>query len=296
MAPRKTNKAKKPTETMQQRQRRLLQEQRAAKAQAKPTPAKPKATTAKPKPAAKPPVKDGRQPRALTNTKSATMRQIRAKAVQARRQAQGRSTVASRQQGISPESSRGQRIKQMARSQRVIGDSGQVRAAQKQGQQIRKAAESKRGAKQAMQRMSRKLSTAARVGRDAGRLKSLANPLTAAVAGTAALAKYGVSKGEVKRTKGAMQGKQTNLPGGTSTAKQQRASRAKAAEAGSTSKFKGARDVAMKKASAIKGSPVVGPKKSTASSFDAAFAKARSSGAKTFTWRGKKYTTKKKGE
>ena len=31
-----------------------------------------------------------------------------------------------------------------------------------------------------------------------------------------------------------------------------------------------------------------------AANFDAAFAKARKAGKKTFTWRGKKYTTKKK--
>jgi hypothetical protein len=65
---------------------------------------------------------------------------------------------------------------------------------------------------------------------------------------------------------------------------------AQAAAKGSTSKFKGARDAAMKKASAIKGSPVVGPAKS----FDATFAAARKDGKKTFTWKGKKYTTEMK--
>jgi hypothetical protein len=72
--------------------------------------------------------------------------------------------------------------------------------------------------------------------------------------------------------------------------------RAQAAAKGSSSRFKGARDAAMKKASAIKGSPVVGPKKSAAKSFDSAFAAARKSGKSTFTWRGKKYNTKIKGE
>jgi len=48
--------------------------------------------------------------------------------------------------------------------------------------------------------------------------------------------------------------------------------------------------VAMKKASAIKGSPVVGPPKS----FDATFAAAQKDGKKTFTWKGKKYTTEMK--
>jgi hypothetical protein len=55
----------------------------------------------------------------------------------------------------------------------------------------------------------------------------------------------------------------------------------------------------MKKASAIKGSPVVGSRKassggSAASSFDSSFAAARKAGKSTFTWRGKKYTTKMK--
>jgi hypothetical protein len=72
--------------------------------------------------------------------------------------------------------------------------------------------------------------------------------------------------------------------------------RAQAAAKGSTSRFKGARDAAVKKASAIKGSPVVGPRKSGASSFDSSFAAARKAGKSTFTWRGKKYNTKLKGE
>ena len=63
-----------------------------------------------------------------------------------------------------------------------------------------------------------------------------------------------------------------------------------AAAKGSSSSFKGARDTAMKKASAIKGSPVVGPRKS----FDSTFAAARKAGKKEFTWKGQKYTTKMK--
>jgi hypothetical protein len=57
----------------------------------------------------------------------------------------------------------------------------------------------------------------------------------------------------------------------------------------------------VKKASAIKGSPVVGPRKASsggsgASSFDSSFAAARKAGKSTFTWRGKKYNTKLRGE
>jgi hypothetical protein len=104
-----------------------------------------------PKPAAKPAAKvNGQQPRAITNGRSATMRQIRAKSIQAQRQAQGKSTAASRNPGITPDSARGQRISAGAKGQRVIGDSGQVRAAQTKGAQIKAQAQAKRGAKAAI--------------------------------------------------------------------------------------------------------------------------------------------------
>lgn len=60
------------------------------------------------------------------------------------------------------------------------------------------------------------------------------------------------------------------------------------------SRFANARDLAFKKASAIKGSPVVGPRKSTAGQFDSAFAAARKAGKKEFTFKGKRYTTEMK--
>lgn len=59
-------------------------------------------------------------------------------------------------------------------------------------------------------------------------------------------------------------------------------------------KFQNARSEAFKKAKAIKGSPVVGPRKSAAGQFDSAFAAARKAGKKEFTWRGKRYNTKVK--
>ena len=62
------------------------------------------------------------------------------------------------------------------------------------------------------------------------------------------------------------------------------------------SRFENARNTAFKKASAIKGSPVVGPRgagsSSGAAKFDSAFAAARKAGKSTFTFKGKKYTTK----
>jgi len=74
--------------------------------------------------------------------------------------------------------------------------------------------------------------------------------------------------------------------------------------AAGTSRFAGARDKAMAKAKAIKGSPVLGPKKvgsgggggggklgAIAQAFDKSFASARKAGKATFMFRGKKYTT-----
>jgi len=57
-------------------------------------------------------------------------------------------------------------------------------------------------------------------------------------------------------------------------------------------KFANARDLAFAKAKGIKGSPVLGGKKSVAASFDSAFAAARKAGKATFTHKGKKYNTK----
>jgi len=71
--------------------------------------------------------------------------------------------------------------------------------------------------------------------------------------------------------------------------------------AASTSRFAGARDKAMAKAKAIKGSPVLGPKKvgsgggklgTIAQAFDKSFAAARKAGKSGFTFKGKKYNTK----
>ena len=59
-------------------------------------------------------------------------------------------------------------------------------------------------------------------------------------------------------------------------------------------KFANARDLAFAKAKGIKGSPVLGGKKSVAASFDSAFAAARKAGKSGFTFKGKKYTTKMK--
>jgi hypothetical protein len=154
------------------------------------------------------------------------------------------------------------------------------------------------------------LRNAARAGGKAGLAKTLAGKaaVPAALAAQLADVKSGFdklanhpflnkNKGQQKTTTSP-----TNLRGGKSTASQNRQLKEQAASKGSTSKFKGARDAAMKKASAIKGSPVVGPRKSSSGSgsasaakqFDSAFAAARKAGKSTFTWKGKKYNTKTK--
>jgi hypothetical protein len=286
---------KKKGPSMRTQQQRKLQMQKIAKGG--PQLSGTKGMTAKapntPKAAPAGPSKpDGRQPRAITNGKSPAMRQIRAKAVQARRQAQGKSTVASRNTTVTPTNARGERIRSMAKAQRTIGDSGQVRAAAQRGQEIRKAAQAARGAKQAMGRMGSTLA----------RARLTRGPVSAAVgvAADATLSPLATKAGQAlgRALKPAARKLDDALPG-VNSKDEGRRRRAQAAAKGSTSSFKGAREAAVKKASAIKGSPVVGPRKASsggASSFDSSFAAARKAGKSTFTWRGKKYNTKLKGQ
>lgn len=194
---------------------------------------------------------NGRQPRAITNGNSPAMKQIRAKAVQARRQAQGKSTVASRNQSVTPTNARGQRIRQMANSQRVIGDSGQVRAAQTQGARNVAQAQARRGAKAATKAMAAKLKQAALKRTAAGGLK-------AGVKGAV------FAEGLTSR----------NTGDGTLTAAMKRGD------------YKPKQGPAVPERLTQKG---VDKK-----TFDDAFRQARQAKAKTFTWRGKKYTTEMK--
>lgn len=222
----------------------------------------PRAALPPAKPAAKP---NGRQPRAITNGSSPTMKQIRAKAVQARRQAQGKSTVASRNQSVTPTNARGQRIRQMANSQRVIGDSGRVRAAAAQGARNVAQAQARRNAKAASQRMTTKLQQAAAKRTAAGGLKG---GVKAAV----------FMEGLTSR----------NTADGTLTAarkrgdldKRRKPTRQEQAEYGRQERVARQKN-AQRKAGG-------GP------SFEDAFRDARRAKVKTFTWRGKKYTTEMK--
>jgi hypothetical protein len=216
-----------------------------------------------PKPAAKPAAKvNGQQPRAITNGRSATMRQIRAKAIQAQRQAQGKSTAASRNPGITPDSARGQRISAGAKGQRVIGDSGQVRAAQARGTQIKAQAQAKRGAKANSQAMKTKLQQAAVTRLGVKGIKG-GSHLTAAAAGLQAY----------------------NTADGTLTAAKKRGDLDKRRQPSPQEKAKAKREEQTARA---KNSQRKSP------SFDDAFRDARRAKVKTFTWRGKQYTTEMK--
>lgn len=285
--------AKKKEPTLKTVQQRKLQMQKIAKggpqlSGTKGMSAKPAAPAA-PKPAT-PSKPNGRQPRAITNGNSPAMRQIRAKAVQAQRQAQGKPVATKGKAVTLPNSARaGQNlIKQGAQNLRTIGDSGQVRAAAQRGKQIADAAKAARGAKQAMNRMG---STLAKARLQRGPL-SAAVGVAADAALTPLVEKAGRALGRGPLTK-LGRALDRAMPG-VNSKDEARLLNAAAAKAGSTSRFKGAREAAVKRAKAIKGSPVVGPRKSAASQFDSAFAAARKAGKSVFTWRGKKHTTQVK--
>jgi len=154
MAPKKS-KAKKPAETMRQRQMRLRREARAKKLEKGPATVKggqaPGAgRTGK---ATKPKPKSGST---MVNRNKPTMRKLAAKAAQSRKAASGRPLVRRSELDKANKPS----IKKGAKNLRVPGDSGQVRAAQKRGKaEVRKAV-ARRGAVAANRRMARKLAVA----------------------------------------------------------------------------------------------------------------------------------------
>lgn len=196
-----------------------------------------------------------RQPRAITNGSSNTMRVTRAKAVQARRQAQGKSTMggASRGPVKMPNSQRAgvnlPRTGAQVERQTTVGKSNpaaEARARQ-QGQRNVAQAQTKRGAKAAATGMSNKLAAARTARNIAG---------TARTGALAAVAAEGLTSRNT--AKGTLKGKPTGPAQGPSVPK-------RLTSAG-IDKMK----------------------------FDDAFRQARKSGQKTFTWRGKKYTTETK--
>ena len=204
-------------------------------------PALPPARSPKPTPAS------ARQPRAITNGGSATMRQLRAKAVQKQRMASGKTTVASRTPG--PSAATRARISQTARSMKPIGDSARVRQATVQGQQAKASAQARRGARQAMSRMEGTLKAARTLRTIAGAAKTLGRGGVAAAV-----------MSPTKLADGTMKGKPTGFRQGPAVPKR------------------------------------LTQKGMDSGSFDSAFKQSRKAGKKVFTWRGKKYTTKMKGE
>jgi hypothetical protein len=186
----------------------------------------------------------------MVNANKPTMQRLVRKAAQARKAASGRPLV----KPVEAQrlmSQRAPKIREGAKKLRTIGDSGQVRAAQQQGQQLRQAAQTRRGARGAMKAMEGTLKAARTVRNVAGAVKNLA--------------KGGVV-GAVMAPRPAGDGTLTS---------------------------------ALKRGDY---KPKQGPSPKTSQgsfnkkSFNEAFKSARSSGANQFTWRGKKYTTKKKGE
>lgn len=247
--PQKKSRAKKPAETMRQKQMRLRRETGAKKLEKGPATVRggqaPGAGSSTK--TAKPP-----QPKrgsGMVNRNKPTMRKLAAKAAQSRKAASGRPLVRKSELAKAAKPS----IKEGAKKLRVPGDSGYVRAAQARGKaEVRKAV-ARRGAVAANRRMARKLAVAG-----AKRVVGAAGKL----AGKAGLFYEGI--------------KANNTATGT-------LSEAK--------KKYGAKAMPQKQGPAA---PKLSQSSFNKKSFDDAFRTARKSGAKTFTWRGKKYTTKMK--
>ena len=241
--PQKKSRAKKPAETMRQKQMRLRRETSAKKLEKGPATVRGGQAPGAGRTGSAPQPKRGGG--TMVNRNKPTMRKLAAKAAQSRKAASGRPLVRKSELAKAAKPS----IKEGAKKLRVPGDSGQVRAAQARGKaEVRKAV-ARRGAKAAMGRMAGKLAKA-KLLRAGGRLGR--GSIHAEVAKEVLTAR--------------------NTADGTLTAARKRGD------------YK----------------PMQGPTSKTTQSsfnkksFDDAFRTARKSGAKTFTWRGKKYTTKMK--
>jgi hypothetical protein len=237
-----------------------------------PKAAKPKAA---PKPAAKP---------QMVNSNSATMRQIQAKAAAARARAQGKPGIKGPVK--LPNSVRAGRnlIREGANRMRNLADSGQVRAAAQRGQQAVEAA--KRNRARLAAGVGRGAKEVAALTKGARMLGNAALPVAIAaqakdvVGGFQKLANHPFIKGRPKPAtpKPAMPRTVGPIP-------------KRLEQQGLAAQERRARKAldARKKAT---GSKEATP--NTAASFDDAFKDARRAKVKTFTWRGKKYTTEMK--
>jgi hypothetical protein len=283
--------AKKKGPSMRENQQRKLTMQKIAKGGPqlsgvkKPAPATPSAgrrinpKAAKPKAAPKPAAKPQ-----MVNSNSATMRQIQAKADAARARAQGKPGITGPVK--LPNSVRAGRnlIREGANRMRNLADSGQVRAAAQRGQQAVEAA--KRNRARLAAGVGKGLKEASKLKGAAGVLGRAALPLAIGaqakdvVGGFQRLANSPFIKGRPKpatpkpampRTVGPIPKRlvKQGLDAQEAKARKTLAARKKAA-----------------------GSKEATP--NTAASFDDAFRDARRAKVKTFTWRGKKYTTEMK--
>jgi hypothetical protein len=268
--------AKKKGPSMRENQQRKLTMQKIAKGGPQLSGVK------KPAPAKASP--SGRQPRAITNGGSATMKQIRAKAVQANRQTQGKPVMggAKGKATVLPNSARAGRnlIREGVNRMRNLADSGQVRAAAQRGQQAVEAA--KRNRARLAAGVGRGAKEAAALKGAAGLVGRAALPVAIAaqakdvVGGFQRLANSPFLKGRPKPAtpkpatpKGPTAAQRASMDSQERKARQSLAARKKAA-----------------------GSAQATP--NTAASFDDAFRDARRAKVKAFTWRGKKYTTEMK--
>jgi hypothetical protein len=212
------------------------------------------------------------------------MKQIRAKAVQANRQTQGKPVMggAKGKATVLPNSARAGRnlIREGANRMRNMADSGQVRAAAQRGQQAVEAA--KRNRARLAAGVGKGAKEAAALKGAAGLVGKAALPVAIAaqakdvVGGFQKLANHPFIKGRPKPTT-----PKPATPKGPTPA--QRASM-------DSQERKARQSLAARKNAT--GSKEATP--NTAASFDDAFKDARRAKVKAFTWRGKKYTTEMK--
>ena len=272
--PRKVSKAKKPAQSMLTSQRNKV---KATKLEAGPATVRggqaPGAGTTVRKPVAKPAAKPSGN---MVNSQKPTMRKLAAKAAQSRKAASGRPLV--RKEEMRKLMQKADKIKAAAKNQRVVGDSGQVRAAQNRGKAEVAKAQVRRNARAATQKMASKLSRA-KLGRS---VQSLGKGGLATIGLTAANAIQ--DRMLSPQAKARKQATQLTPTGMQDMPKAVRSALSKPAPKPAPKP---------KKADQPKSTLTQGSfNKKT---FDQAFKAARSSGAKEFTWRGKKYNTKMKG-
>lgn len=221
---------------------------------------------AKPAPAAAKPAAQARggQPK-LTNLNKPTMQKLVRKAAQSRKAAAGRPLVkpAEAQRLMSQ---RAPKIREGAAKLRVPGDSGQARAREVRYRQQVAQNRAQRGARQASQRMESLL-------RGARTLRNVVRGVTGITRGGAAAAglqAYNTGDGTLTAAKarGDLNKRRQPTPQEAQTYRQQE-----------------------QKARAKNAQRRAAESKNLAASFDDAFKDARRAGVKTFTWKGKKYTT-----